>query len=113
MDKGCFLLAAVLIFSLAGFAQQSPGEEKIDPVLKAEMARHGRKASASLIFPCIIYTKHPEALRKKGIAVNSVLPAFVTAQLTGNQVFKLAKMPEVTYIESPKPDHTQAPGHDF
>ena len=51
---------------------------------------------------CVIYTKFPEVLISKGIALQSVFPTFCTAWVTLNQITEIANLPEVTYIESPK-----------
>jgi minor extracellular serine protease Vpr len=53
-------------------------------------------------YECIIYTKNPSVLRKKGITVQSELPAFVTALATLSQIEQVAAMPEVTFIEAPE-----------
>jgi hypothetical protein len=53
-------------------------------------------------YDCIIYTKSPSLLRKKGITIQSELPTFVTALATLSQMEQAAAMPEVTFIEAPE-----------
>jgi hypothetical protein len=119
MNRGCCLLALFLLCSLTNFAQMVKPEEKIDPILLSALRQKDGAASAgnktgdtsgTKIFPCIVYTTNPKALREKGITIDSVLPKFVTARLKAGQILKLAAMPEVSYIESPKPDGLHAPG---
>ncbi len=53
-------------------------------------------------YSCIVYTKNPQALRDSGIIINSVLPDFVTAIATLDQISMMAAMPEVSYVKAPK-----------
>ena len=53
-------------------------------------------------YMCIIYTKNPETLRFRGIAMQSVLPNFVTALVSLNQIIELSYLEDIKYIASPK-----------
>ncbi len=57
-----------------------------------------QKASGTT-YDAIIYTKDPDALRSAGLHVNSVLPEFVTAQLTVDDVERVAGISTVTSID--------------
>ncbi len=50
----------------------------------------------------IIYTTQSKLLIDKGIQVQSILPKFITAWVTLNQVIQLSELNEVTYIDAPK-----------
>jgi subtilisin family serine protease len=51
---------------------------------------------------CIIYTSNAVVLKEKNINVQSVLPKFVTAWITPQQLIELVDMPSVNYIDVPK-----------
>lgn len=51
---------------------------------------------------CIIYTTNPTYLVENGIEVQSILPKFVTALISFNQLQQLVKMEDVKYIDAPK-----------
>lgn len=53
-------------------------------------------------FNCIIYTKSPELLLAKGIALESIHPTFSTAWLSLRQLDEVAAFPEVQFIDMPK-----------
>ena len=108
MSNRCYFLSIAILFILASCAKPTVAQQqKIDPVLLAQLKGQSPKADSVVYYPCIIYTKEPEKVRKAGIHLNSVLPTFVTAQLTAKQIFKLIKLAPITYIESPKPDALQ------
>ena len=51
---------------------------------------------------CIIYTSNAIVLKEKSINVQSVLPKFVTAWITPQQLMELVDLPSVNYIDVPK-----------
>ncbi|WP_310595915.1 S8 family serine peptidase [Flavobacterium sp.] len=53
-------------------------------------------------YNCIIYTKHPEVLKTNGIAIQSTHASFVTAWLSLDQISKVAALPEVYFVDTPK-----------
>lgn len=53
-------------------------------------------------FNCIIYTKSPELLVAKGIALESIHPTFSTAWLSLQQLDEVAAFPEVQFIDTSK-----------
>lgn len=59
------------------------------------------KTSGVVLYSCIIYTDDAQALKNKGIQVQSVLPKFVTALVTIDDLLILQDMPEVKYVKSP------------
>nr|WP_315026399.1 S8/S53 family peptidase [uncultured Chryseobacterium sp.] len=59
---------------------------------------------AQTMYSCIIYTKSPERLKSEGILVQSVLPTFVTALVSVEDIEKLLQLPYVTSIMGPSFD---------
>lgn len=115
------ILPLLLIYSV-GIAQEKKMDDKIDLVFKSLIEKDARTqtskkrcfakkknaTSSSLAatkYDCIVYTKNPQALRDKGIIINSVLPTFVTASASLQQIQQMSSMPDVAYIASPCTDH--------
>jgi hypothetical protein len=122
-----FLLAMIFFISyVPGFAQTIKMENKIDPAFRSILAQK-KQGDTSVVkicpspvnvaptegfvpgkklpekrYDCIVYTKNAKALRDSGIIINSVLPTFVTAWVTLEQIIQMAAMPDVTYIEAPR-----------
>lgn len=126
-NKVSAFFLTTLLFCLQGSAQNISSEKKIDPVFRSiltakknggdtldnkKFSSHFKveptegmvagEAHPVKRYNCIVYTKNPRALRDSGIVINSVLPAFVTAWATLDQIIKMASMPEVSYIKAPK-----------
>ncbi len=122
-----FGLVCISIFcAIHIFAQKSETNKKISAVLrknieneqlkdptvykKGASLKRGKQAKKTGLqnvatekrYDCIVYTKTPQLLRNKGIAINSVFPAFVTASATGKQIYQMAAMPQVKYIDAPE-----------
>ena len=118
------LLLLITLFAFLQDSAQTIQEAKIDPAFRSVLTagKNGRDAitnrgfSAYSITPterltagnipaqgydCIVYTKKAQALRDSGIVVNSVLPNFVTAWATPDQIRKMAAMPDVLYVKAP------------
>ena len=117
---------ATLIYAF-GYAQIRTPEDKIDPAFKFVMAQSTpnarqmppnlssafKAASTKVLvapgqpeerYDCIIYTTDVTALQKNGVLVNSVLPHFVTAWVTLEQIKQLSMLPGVNYIAAPVMD---------
>lgn len=60
------------------------------------------KKTGEVLYSCIIYTTDANALKQKGIQVQSILPKFVTALVSLDDLNTLAQMKSVTYVKSPK-----------
>jgi subtilisin family serine protease len=56
-------------------------------------------------YSSIVYTRDVETVRAMGIHVNSVLPEFVTAQLTPSDMIKLADLESVRFLDPGKVHH--------
>ncbi len=56
---------------------------------------------AQKMYSCIVYTDHPEELKRNGIIVQSTLPKFVTVLATLEDLQKMVEMPNVISILSP------------
>ena len=70
---------------------------------KAESKRVNRSTGiAESGYNCIIYTKSPEVLKTNGIAIQSTHASFVTAWLSLDQISKVAALPEVDFVDTPK-----------
>jgi minor extracellular serine protease Vpr len=123
-------LISVFIFliSAAGYSQNTEPKDKIDPAFRfvfeqpAPGARQEPKSFSPAFkttpskvvvnagqpaedrYSCIIYTKDVATLKKNGVLVNSVLPHFVTAWVTPQQIEQLSQLPTVDYIAAPVAD---------
>ena len=64
--------------------------------------RNTRTGISETGFNCIIYTKSPELLIAKGIALESIQPTFSTAWLSLQQLDEVAAFPEVQFIDISK-----------
>ena len=60
------------------------------------------KSNGKEKYGCIIYTSKPENLVLKGIEVQTILPKFVTALVSIDQIAEISNMKEVSFIESPE-----------
>jgi subtilisin family serine protease len=60
------------------------------------------KNTGELLYSCIIYTTEPDVLKKNGIQVQSVLPKFVTALITLDDLDKLAALEQVREVKYPQ-----------
>jgi len=56
-------------------------------------------AAAEPVYLAIVYTDDPAAVRATGAVVNSVYPAFVTAQVTAPEILAIAALDRVRYID--------------
>jgi subtilisin family serine protease len=59
-------------------------------------------SDGTLRYGAIVYTRDAETLRAMGIQINSVLPEFVTAQLTSSEMIKLADLESVKFLDPGK-----------
>ncbi|MDE1192099.1 MAG: S8 family peptidase [Arachidicoccus sp.] len=73
----------------------------ITPSTKAASANNTSVPTANT-FDCIIYTKNGNSLKTEGYNVRSVLPGFVTASLTAEQIAALSKRQDIKYIDIPR-----------
>jgi subtilisin family serine protease len=117
-----------ILFCTSVTAQVRLPEDKIDPAFQFVMSQPPNarqipqsfspvfktvpmKVSVSPGLPaedrydCIVYTSDVAALRNRGVLVNSVLPNFVTAWATLDQIQQLSKLSTVNYIAAPVMDH--------
>ena len=62
----------------------------------------GYTEDGSPLYSVIVYTKDAESLKEAGIEVNSVLPGFVTARISGADLIRLARIDSVTAIKVPE-----------
>lgn len=70
---------------------------------KLESKRVNRSTGiAELGYNSIIYTKSHEVLKANGITIQSMHPSFVTAWLSLDQISKVAALPEVNFVDTPK-----------
>jgi minor extracellular serine protease Vpr len=60
------------------------------------------KAKGTTKYSCIIYTENPQSLIAKGIEVQSILPKFVTALVSVDDLKNLSIDKNVNYVESPE-----------
>ena len=78
------------------FSENSPYSNSIS-------ARRNAKTGISESgFNCIIYTSNSEALKAKGIVLESIHPTFSTAWLSLQQLDEVAAFPEVQFIDTSK-----------
>lgn len=79
------------------FRKQMPTQYVIEPK-EGYVTRGG---SVDKRYDCIVYTKNAQALKDKHIIINSMLPTFVTAWVTLDQIIEMANIADVAYIENP------------
>jgi len=78
--------------------------KKLHPIFKSIVAKSNLKlqkttSGSSPLYDAIVYTHDVETLRSMGIHMNTVLPDFVTAQLTPSDLIRLANLKRVQYID--------------
>jgi minor extracellular serine protease Vpr len=96
---GLFLVSAVAF--LHGGVPDGSQLSKLHPFFQQIVADRGAHAGAPLqaaAHDAIVYTTNPDALRAAGIEVRSVLPDFVTASFTDNDLETLAGLADVRYV---------------
>ncbi|MBK1898005.1 S8/S53 family peptidase [Chryseobacterium paridis] len=62
------------------------------------------RKGAQTMYSCLIYTKTPEKLKAEGFLIQSVLPSFVTALVTPEDIEKLMQLSYVTSVMAPTYD---------
>ena len=76
------------------------------PLLKTSSRSHRIASTVSsdgtVRYGAIVYTRNVEEIRSMGIHVNSVLPEFVTAQLTPSEMVRLADLESVKFLDPGK-----------
>ena len=70
-----------------------------DPVAVLEDGTH--------VYGVIIHTTESDAITSVGVQLNSVLPKFVTARVTAEQLVRLAKLDAVQYIDTGRKESIQ------
>ena len=101
---GTVLLVCSTVMTLAGVLGEAD-QAKLHPYFQQVLKEQSAVAGAPLLktpgttYDAIIYTKHPDAVRAAGMRVNSVFPDFVTAQVTLNELERVAGLSAVTYID--------------
>ncbi len=79
------------------------------PLLKTSSRSHRITSTVSsdgtVRYGAIVYTHNVEMLRSMGIHVNSVLPEFVTAQLTPSDMVRVADLESVKFLDPGKVHH--------
>lgn len=81
-------------------SRNNPSIFLITPSAKA--AASSAIAQTENAIDCIVYTKDGQALKAAGYNIRSVLPNFVTATLTPDQIASLSAKPDIQYIDLPK-----------
>ena len=85
---------------------QSVITNSFQPLSKTSSKSHRIASTVSsdgtIRYSAIVYTRDVETLRSMGIQVNSVLPEFVTAQLTPSEMIRLADLESVRFIDPGK-----------
>jgi hypothetical protein len=101
---GALLMAGSRLILLAG----TPGEAdwaKLHPYFQQVLRERAMNAPALPLkasrttYDAIIYTRNPDELRSAGLHLNSVLPEFVTAQVTAEELERVAGINAATYID--------------
>jgi subtilisin family serine protease len=104
------MLLSVLI-GISGMLSASAGTltdaetAKLHPFFKqvvAEQAANGGirlEKTAPVVYEAIVYTSSPEAVRAAGFHVNSAFGDFVTVQVAEEDLERLARVGEVSYID--------------
>lgn len=85
------------------FRTNAKFREKIPTVYKLDAKTIKTSAGKTEeLYSCTIYTNNANALKQKGIKIQSVYPKFVTALVSIEDLEKLQTAKEVNYIESPE-----------
>jgi minor extracellular serine protease Vpr len=127
-NKTCLIAFLFTLVYASGYAQTRAPEDKIDPAFQFVLSQakaSGRQAPLHFStaykttptrvtaaagrpveerYDCIVYTSDVAALRQSGVLVNSVLPGFVTAWATLDQITQLSRLSGVHYIAAPVMD---------
>ena len=127
-QKSVFIAFLSILLYASGHAQNGAPADKIDPAFRFVMAQSKpgvRQAPLQFSpafkttptqlrtvtgqpveerYDCIVYTSDAAAIRSSGVIVNSVLPNFVTAWATLDQITQLSNLPGVHYIAAPVMD---------
>ena len=123
----CLVFACLLFFFT--HSQNTVQKDKISPVFRSLIEENNislraprrrcifkkKQANKSVAemnaiqktYDCIVYTSNGNLLKEKGFIVNSILPTFVTASATLQQMLQMASLPEVTYIDAPSTHSNQ------
>lgn len=73
--------------------------QKIEPGFLRMLKNDQPAANKQKLYSCIVYSTDAEKIKATGVIVGSVLPKFITARATYEQILQLTKMEEVSYIE--------------
>jgi minor extracellular serine protease Vpr len=127
-QKSVFIAFFSILLYASGHAQNGAPADKIDPAFRFVMAQSKpgvrqtplhfspafkttptqlRTVTGQPVeerYDCIVYTSDAAAIRSSGVIVNSVLPNFVTAWATLDQITQLSNLPGVHYIAAPVMD---------
>jgi minor extracellular serine protease Vpr len=106
------LLVCATVVTMAGTlgaAEQAKLHPYFQQVLGEQTAGSGSPflKNAGTTYDAIIYTRDPDAVRAAGLHVNSVFPEFVTAQVTLNELERVAGLGAVTYIDPGSKNYIQ------
>jgi minor extracellular serine protease Vpr len=84
------LFRSLLTNSLPSLSKSSKGLHRLTSTTSSD---------GSVRYGAIVYTRDVETIRSMGIHINSVLPEFLTAQLTPSDITRLADMEGVRYLD--------------
>ena len=109
---GTLLLLCATVVTMAGTlgaAEKAKLHPFFQQVLVEQTAGPGSPfvKSAGTTYDAIISTRDPDAVRAAGLHVNSVLPDFVTAQVTLAELERVAGLSAVTYIDPGSKNYLQ------
>ncbi|MGD0036572.1 MAG: hypothetical protein ABSC53_04680, partial [Bacteroidota bacterium] len=113
-----FILLMIVVYTVFSADLTEKQRSKLHPLFRslitnssqtlAKMASKLHRISSTVSsdgtirYGAIVYTRDVETLRAMGIQVNSVLPEFVTAQLTPSDMTKLADLESVRFLDPGK-----------
>jgi minor extracellular serine protease Vpr len=63
--------------------------------------------TGAILYDAIVYTRDAATLRSMGIRVNSVLPDFVTAQLSASEITRIVSLENVRYLDPGSKNYPQ------
>ncbi len=113
-----FILLMIIVYTSFGANLTEKQRSKLHPLFQSVITNSSQPLSktsskshriastvssdGTIRYSAIVYTRDVETLRSMGIQVNSVLPEFVTAQLTPSEMIRLADLESVRFIDPGK-----------
>jgi minor extracellular serine protease Vpr len=116
-----FILLLIVVYAAFGADLTEKQRSKLHPLFRSLITKSSQpllktssrlnriastvSSDGTVRYGAIVYTRNVEEIRSMGIHVNSVLPEFVTAQLTPSDMTRLADLESVKFLDPGKMHH--------